>query len=142
MGTKRSVIEGFLVVDWRDEQIRARKTEPKQSDLGTNELVSDLKVVVEIPEIDVPSASIEFEVPEPMVENAVLEALDERSFTDWERMAESQIAERMDEIREADDQQLGNLRDGIVVSTLREARGRPDVADVARYVKEAVEEVR
>lgn len=138
--TKR--ITGYLVVDWRKESLRARKTEPTQSELGSNELVGDLDVTVTLPEIDVPTASAEFEVPEPMVENAMLEALDERSFTDWEKMAESEIAERIDAIREAEDDRVGNLCDGIVVSTLRAARGRPDVADVEEYVTAAVGEVR
>lgn len=139
---KTKTIKGYLVVDWRKESIRARKTKPNKSELNTNELVGDLKVTVEIPEIPVPEASATFEVPEPMVESAILEALDNRSYTDWEREAESLIAERIEAIEEANDGEIEPIIGRIVIETLRDARGRPDIDSVERYVERSVGEIR
>lgn len=139
---KTRTIDGYLVVDWKKEQIRARKTEPNQSELGTNELIADLKVTVTVPEIPVPEVAAAFEVPEPMVESAIAEAIDNRSFADWERTAESVIADRIDEIEEAANGDLDGVINGITVATLRAARGRPDIDEVERYVNAAVAEIR
>lgn len=142
MSEQTTTIDGYLVVDWKKEQLRARKTEPKQGELGTNELVADLEVTVTVPEIKVPDISADFEVPEPMVTSAIAEALDSRSFADWEKTAESFVAEKIDLIRDAEPEEVDNIVNGLTVETMRAAKGRPDIEAVERYVEAAVGDIR
>lgn len=135
----------WVLWDHKKDRVRARKTKPDRGDVGTNEFVTRIELTANIPDSDLihEEVALEFDVPTPMLESAVAEALDTRSFLDWQKDAESAIAERIDEIREADDDVLvENIVNGLTVQTLRAAKGRPDIDAVERYIAESVEDIR
>lgn len=66
--TKR--YEGHLVVNWRDDDLRFRKTAPEGA-LAPQELAIPLTIVVTIPEVQVPEIHADIEVPPARVERAV-----------------------------------------------------------------------
>ena len=49
--SKTKTISAYAVIDWRKGSTRTRKSKPKQSELGTNELLAELKFKVRIPEV-------------------------------------------------------------------------------------------
>lgn len=135
------VITGYAVIDWRKESIKARKTEPSHSELGSNELKAELKFNVNIPEIDVPTLAADIEVPEPMVHSATLEALEDEDMPDWASTADEVISENLEFLRDAGEVERGNAIDGMTLDILRESRGRPKIENVEQYVREAVAEL-
>lgn len=130
----------WFIYDWKKEQGRAVKTEP--SSLKSNEFKAKIDIKTVVPEVDIPDLSMDFTVPEPMIESAVAEALDSRSFADWEKEAESIIAEQYDRIRSADEETAENIANGITIQTMRAARGRPSIDKVERYVRHNIDEIR
>lgn len=57
-------IDGWLVVDWKQGTHRTRQSKPKQSELGSTELLAELSVHVTVPEVDIPTLAVEIDVPE------------------------------------------------------------------------------
>lgn len=139
---KQKTIEGFLRVDWKKEKVTARQTEPSVSELGNNELLAKYRFTVNIPDVDVPTLAAEIDVPEPMVYSATLEALEDREMPEYAQIADTVIADRVDDIRDAGDDELENVIAGITVQTLRETRGRPRLELVEEYVAEVATEIR
>lgn len=140
-GTTKT-ITGYAVVDWKKGKVRSRKTKPKRSELGNNELLAKLKFDVHVPDVDVPTLAAEIEVPEPMVYSATLEALEDREMPEYAQTADSVITEHVDELQDASHDEIEQLVDSIVVKTLRETRGRPRIELVEEYVVEVVGEIR
>lgn len=137
--------KAWVVWNYKTDRVRARKTKPERSDLGTNDFVTEVTMKANVPDEDLihETMDVEFDVPMPMLESALAEALDTRSYLEWEKDAESLIAERIDEIREADEEVLiENIVNGLTVQTLRAAKGRPDIDAVERYITDAVTEIR
>jgi hypothetical protein len=132
-------IKAYAVIDWRNESVKARKTKPNHSELGSNELMAILKFPVTIPDVDIPTLAAEIEVPEPMVHSATLEALEDREMPDWATTADEVISNHLDALREAANP--GPVIDTVVLETLRDARGRPKIENVEEYVKQAVAEI-
>lgn len=139
---REKTIRGFAIVDWKKGKIRSRQTEPEVSELGSNELLANLRFDVSIPEVDVPTLAAEIDVPEPMVYSATLEALEEREMPEYAQTADRVITAYVDDIQDAGDAELEGVVSSIVVRTLRETRGRPRVEVVEEYVNEVVEEIR
>lgn len=139
--SKQKTIEGFLRVDWKKEKVTARQTEPSVSELGNNELLAKYRFTVNIPDVDVPTLAAEIDVPEPMVYSATLEALEDREMPEYAQIADTVIADRVDDIRDAGDDGLENIIAGITVQTLRETRGRPRLELVEDYVSEVAFEI-
>lgn len=136
--------KAWLIWNYKTDRVRARKTRPDRSDIGANDFVAEVKLSANVPDEDIvnETVSAEFDVPMPMLESAVAEALDTRSFVDWQKDAESLIAERIDQIREADEAVLvENLVNGLTIETLRAAKGRPDIDEVERYIEQSVGEI-
>ena len=74
----------WLVFDWKKEQIRARKTKPKRSDMGTNELLVEGELKVTKPEIEVPKLAAELSIPESRIRRVVAEGMNaDADFPDW-----------------------------------------------------------
>lgn len=79
--TREKTITGWLVVDWKQDSHRTRKSKPDS--LGTNELLVKISIIVTVPEMDVPDLALEVDVPEPQVRAAALEAPHEDELPDW-----------------------------------------------------------
>lgn len=79
--TTEKTYEGYLVINWRDDDLRFRKTEPES--LNPTELAVPISTTVNVPEIEVPSVELEVDVPPASVEQAVTEAA-ERIAPDFE----------------------------------------------------------
>jgi hypothetical protein len=82
-GQREKTITGWLVVDWKGETHRTRKSKPSASELGANELLAELRVNVTVPEVETPTLAVNIDVPKPQVEAAELDALDEDELPDW-----------------------------------------------------------
>jgi hypothetical protein len=128
-------VTAWLVVDWKSERVKARKTEPHISELGTNELKAKVDADVSVPDVDVPTLSLEINVPEPRVYAATLEAIDDEDLPEWADVA----LETVDDTRVAFES-AGNapewktVVDEVTVDVLRDAPGRPDVENVRDFV--------
>lgn len=127
-------ITGYLIVDWRDETHRTRKSKPSASELGANELLAELDIRVSVPEVDVPTLAAQIEVPEPRVHAATLEALDDEDLPDWTDVADEVIQDAAERGRiEATDDRIG-LSYELVGRVMASANGRPDADLVNEYV--------
>jgi len=134
-------ISAYAIIDWRKENVRTRQTQPSKSELGKNELLAELKFPVTIPDVDITTLAAEIEVPEPMVHSATLEALEDKEMPDWATTADEHISENLDLLRESEGSELENAINGVVLDTLRDARGRPQIENVEEYVKQTVAEI-
>jgi hypothetical protein len=132
-------ISAWLVVDWRDGSTRTRKSKPKASNLGANELLAELNIDVTVPEIDVPTLSAKIDVPEPRVHAATLDALDEDDLPDWTDVADDVLEANAERVRH---EATNELVTELVGATLLNASGRPDPDLVREYIREAVRAIR
>lgn len=111
-----------LVVDWKKETVRARKTPP--SGIGPFELHIPAELEIEIPDVDVPSISERLEVPQPSVQRIALEAVFDQEFPEW--------ADTVDEIL---DDAWGESDYTILGYVMEATGGVPAPADVLDYVR-------
>jgi len=132
-------ISAWLVVDWRDGGTRTRKSKPKASNLGANELLAELNIEVNVPEIDVPTLSAKIDVPEPRVHAATLDALDEDDLPDWTNVADEVLKANLDRVRHEASLELVTE---LVGATLLDASGRPDPELVREYIREHMSRLR
>lgn len=134
-------ITGWLVVDWRNESHRTRKSKPGATDLGANEVLAKLDVKVTIPEVDVPTLGVAVDVPEPQVHAATLEALDDEAMPDWTDAAAEIVAEHDQRIWEAaPGAETERLVDELTTAVLVAVKTRPPAERVREYVLELVHE--
>jgi hypothetical protein len=134
-------ITGWLVVDWRNETHRTRKSKPGATDLGANEVLAKLNVEVNIPEVDVPTLGVAVDVPEPQVHAATLEALDDGAMPDWTDAAAEIAAEHDQRITEAaPGAETERLVDGLTTEVLLAVETRPPAERVREYVLDLVHE--
>lgn len=112
-----------LVVDWKKETVRARKTAPDRT--GPFELVIPATLEIEIPDVDVPSISERLEVPQPTVQRIALEAVYDEEFPEWA----DTVDEIMDESSgyESDYELLGRV--------MQETAGVPRPDEVLDYIQ-------
>lgn len=127
-------IGGWLVIDWREETHRTRQSKPSRSELGKHELLADLSIDVNIPDVEVTELALEIEVPEPQVRAATLEALDDEQLPDWTDAANEFIAD----IPSDRYQSPGDYANAVTVKTLREVNTRPDPDRVYEYVSQTI----
>lgn len=135
-------ITAWLVVDWKSESVKARKTEPHLSELGTNELKAKVDVGVDVPDVDVPTLSLNIDVPEPRVYAATIEALDEEDLPEWADEAIDQVEQRRVAFEEAGNApEWSTAVNDTVVAVLQQAPGRPDVDRVKEFVDKTAHDV-
>jgi len=134
-------ITGWLVVDWRNETHRTRKSKPGATDLGANEVLAKLNVEVNIPEVDVPALGIAVDVPEPQVHAATLEALDDEAMPDWTDAAAEIAAEHDQRITEAaPGAETERLVDELTTEVLLAVETRAPAERVHEYVLDLIHE--
>jgi len=133
--TNEKTIDGWLVVDWKKEKHRTRKSKPDASDLGTNELLAKLKVDVTVPEVDVPTLAVSIDVPEPQVFAATLEAIDEEDLPDWSDTAIDVVESHREAIADAKSQSdHRDLVDTLTTRVLMKVNTRPPPSEVRKFV--------
>lgn len=135
-------ITGWLIVDWKNETHRTRKSKPNASELGANEMVSKLKVDVTVPEVEVPTLKAKIDVPKPQVHAAELETLDGDELPNWTNIADEMIDARSEDVIEAETvADYESLVMEIVANVMLDAPGMANPETVEEYVHTAVLDV-
>lgn len=67
---------GYIIYDWKENNARIRKSKPKKSQLGKNELCMDLSIDTHIPEPEIDDIAIEAEIPKVKVRQAIADIMD------------------------------------------------------------------
>jgi hypothetical protein len=133
--SKKKTYKQWLVLDWKTGDSRTRKNKPSSSELKANEILAELKVDVEVPEVDVPTLAVQIDVPEPQVYQATLEAIDDEDLPDWTDAANEILADHRGVITDAyDEAELDGVVDQMATQTLMNAPGRPPVDQVHEYL--------
>lgn len=86
-GTEQKTLRAYLIVNWKEETLRVRKTEPDSARTSPSELALPLTVEIVVPDVDTPEITKRIEVPPARVEDARAEELldQERDHTIRER---------------------------------------------------------
>ncbi|GAA1280200.1 hypothetical protein GCM10009725_30080 [Aeromicrobium tamlense] len=63
--------ELFLVIDWKNDKVRHRKTEP--ADLAPTQLAIPVSIDINVPEVTVPTIEAAIDVPAAQVEQSVVQ---------------------------------------------------------------------
>ena len=136
-------IEAYLVIDYKKERVRARKSKPGASDLSKNELVVETVFPVYVPEAETPTLSADIHVPEANVRAAEIAALDEDELPDWTDVADTEIANAEPSIREdANDRiRLRRLTEQIAYETIKAVDIYPEPEVVEDYVRNTIQEI-
>lgn len=137
--TETHEIAAWLVVDWRSGSTRTRKSKPANQELGTNELLAELAIEVAVPEVDVPTLAARIEVPEPRVQAATLEALDEEELPDWTDTAAEVVEEHCDRVADPGPDEW--TVEQLSFRVLERDPGRPDPELVSEFVQDLLESV-
>lgn len=135
---------GFLVVDWRDDDLRFRKTRPGAGDRGPTEYPIEVSVEVEVPEFDIPELAADMKVPEPQVREAVAaEAFEAGETPEWHAAAEQALDHFADEAHAVDpaETEFDDLVSKAVGYVLRRCEGYPPVEQVEERIEDALESV-
>lgn len=139
--TRTKKYTGWLVLNWRDDDIRFRKTKPSKSDRSPAEYPVKVSVEAEIPELDIPEIAAELNVPQPQVRQVAYSDLlegDELDAPPWVDDVDAATGVHDDLIEQYEDDRLEweTLVDTVVGAVLRRADGYPDTADVEQYVED------
>jgi hypothetical protein len=143
-GQTQKTITGWLVVDWKGETHRTRKSKPSASELGANELLAELRVNVTVPEVETPTLTVNIDVPKPQVEAAELAALDEDELPDWTDAVHKRLADvdvDIEDVPDLDPVERRALENDVALDVLEAVPTRPDPAAVREYVYETIERV-
>lgn len=138
-------ITGWLIIDWKTGKHRSRQSKPEYSELGKNELLAKLTINIRIPEVEEASLAVEIDVPQPMIRQAVLEALDEEDLPGWTDAVADVVREYEASAEfdiDADDPHLGQLADAITTQALMRIESRPDPKAVREYTYDFISEMR
>lgn len=136
MQAQQKTITYWLRVNWKDETISARKTEPDRSELSPYELVVESEIQINKPAVEVPKLAAELDVPEPRIRRIVAEGLDaDVDDPDWFRTVDEVLDSNPDLI-EKDDPNAAALL------VLKEDPGSPPVEAVMDRVREQMRKMR
>ena len=125
-----STIKYWLVFDWKDEDVRARKTKPSRSSLGTNELLVQGELTVKKPEIEVPKLATELQIPEARIRRVMADGMQvDTDHPDWYATVD-EVLEAHTWVIEEDDPNAATLL------VLKEDPGSPPVEAVEDRVRE------
>ena len=137
--TTTTTYSGYLIVDWRDDDLRFRKTKPSKSDRGPTEYPVEVEVAVEVPEYDIPTLAAELEVPEAQVRQAAAsEVYAEGNSPAWHETVERALDHYATEAHGLDpsETEFDDLVSTAVGYVLRRAEGVPPVEQVEETVED------
>ncbi|QPL12259.1 hypothetical protein HrrHc1_190 [Halorubrum phage Hardycor1] len=134
---------GYLIVDYRDDDLRFRKTRPSRGERSPSEYPLKVEVTAEVPEYDVPTLSADLNVPEAQVRAAATEdLLDDANRPEWHDLVDDGLEHFPNRVHEAKkDPQAVEFDDAvstIVGYVLRNADGYPDPDEVEQAVENAI----
>lgn len=133
--------DGYLLVDWRDDDLRFRKTKPTKSERKPTEYPVEVSVEVEVPEYDVPTLAAELSVPEAQVKRAAHDdLLDAGAVPEWHGALDDALDHFGDEARRTSPQnvEFDDLVSKVVGYVMRKAEGYPDAEAVETEAREAL----
>jgi hypothetical protein len=125
---------GYLIVDWRDDEVRFRKTRPDAASRGPTEYPVEVTVEVDVPEFDPPEIATSMSVPEPQVREHVAEELHGGGATPpWAHTVDRAVEHFGDEAAGLDPTETAfdDLVSKATGYVLRRAEGYPPVGEVA-----------
>jgi len=67
---------GYIVVNWKDDDLRFRKSKPSKSERSPFEVPVKVNFDVEVPDFEIPEMSQTLEIPKVQVKQAVSELVD------------------------------------------------------------------
>jgi len=76
MSSDTKSYNGYIVVNWKDDDLRFRQTRPGKSDRSPFEVPVKVSFEVIVPEFDIPEISQTLEIPEVQVKQAASELVD------------------------------------------------------------------
>lgn len=130
-------LSAYLVVDWRDEDLKVRKTKPETSPY---EVAVPLDLEIEVPEIDVQSLSARLEVPQANVHEIVQGEVHDEELLDWQVTAESVLEDRIGP--DPDPEQLKeDSVEQVLGAVMLQAPGVPDPEKVRDYLDDRIEHI-
>lgn len=132
--SKKKEYQQYLVLDWKTGESRTRKSKPTAGDLGANELVAELHVSANIPQVETSVLAVEIDVPEPQVYQATMDALDDEDLPDWSDTAAEVLDENRADVLSSDMGDLKDLTHRLTTEVLLEAPGRPATDHVQDYL--------
>lgn len=125
-----STIKYWLVFDWKDEDVRARKTKPSRSDLGTNELLVQGELTVRKPEIEVPTLATELDIPEARIRRVAADGMQtDADEPGWYATVDEVLEQNPDLIEKEDP-------NAATILVMKEDPGSPPVEAVGDRVRE------
>lgn len=131
--------EGFLLINWKDDDLRFRKTKP--ADHSPWEVPMAVEVEVNVPKFDTPTLAAEVNVPRTQVAHAAYGEIveSEDDLPPWSEAVES-VLETADAVDRYvyDDASLDRVTDELLGRALREVEGYPDPDDVREYIRRRV----
>ena len=130
-------IHNYLVIDWKNESTRTRQTEPRASDLGANEVMTEVTIDVVIPDVQVDELTARVEVPQPRVEATELDDLDADGVVDWQDVADEVLEDFADVFGWSREEWAGE-EDQYILRIMEGAPGRPEVDEVRSYCRDEV----
>ena len=137
--TEHKEMTGYLRIDWKKGKISARKTRPKTSKLGANELLAPVTINVEIPEVDQPGLELDMTVPEARVTATEFDQIDEDDRPGWTGVADEKVADRESALRRFETvHDIEQEVERITARTLLDAPGMAKPDHVETYVHEQV----
>ena len=122
-------LSAYLVVDWRDEDLKVRKTKPETSPY---EVAVPLDLEIEVPEVDVQTLSARLEVPQAHVHKIVQGEVHEEDLTDWQAEAERILMDYQETGELALDD---SIQTQILGEVMMESPGVPDPESVSDYIQ-------
>lgn len=149
---KTKNVEGYLVYNYHQDELRLRQTKPSTSKMSPHELPMKVSFEVRVPTMDIPEISKTIEIPEAQIREAVAEMAVEPSdvetdYPDPKRVLSAHDGESLSE--KFEDLGLGDVTDAErsemldwmrdLYSTEMQTHQRDSVLDV---IEEAISEVK
>lgn len=128
-------IKGYLIVNWKDESHRSRKSRPNASELGANEVVVELDLSVDVPEVETETLAAEIEVPPAKIHTATLDALGSDDLPAWTETATDVYEEVVDDYPPTPREE-----EMVVGLTIARAENPPSEETVAEFVNGLTED--
>jgi hypothetical protein len=142
--TTTRTYNGYLIINWHDDDLRFRKTTPSKSDHAPTEYSVEVEIDVAVPEFDVPTLAAEFKVPEAQVrQTAASEVYAEGEPDGWHETVEDALDHFAAEAHGLDPSQteFDDLVSTAVGYVMRRGEGLPPVAEVEEVIEERLENV-
>lgn len=132
----------WLLYDWREDDIRGRKTKPSKGERRPTEQPLKVSASIEVPEMEIPELTASINVPRAQVKQSAYADLlgDDEDGPPWHDDVDAVLEAHDDKVQQWADDELPRetLVDLLTGAVLRRADGYPDSETVAEYVGERI----